>query len=456
MHVRARSLAPRTVIPAGLGTSGPSRLFTTPPAAVPRGDGTVVLSLSRSVVVTGLGALCSLGGDSRTVWDELTSGSSGIKHHRFHVGDHGPGPLDLPASLVDFDFLREFDLRHGRRLTGTLDRYAALALVAADEAVQQAGLVGHEALDCRAAIVLGHAQAGFETFESCYERIFVRQSARLHPLSVPRVMLSGAASAVAMHFGVHGPVFATSSACASSAHAIVQGAALIQAGLTDVAIVGGADALATHGGMLAWLATQALSKSTCRPFSSRRDGMVIGEGAAVLVLEEAEHAKRRGGVVLGEYLGAGLTSDALHLTQPSTPGGVKAVEGALQASDIQQVEDLLVVAHGTGTVLSDTNESRVLRQVFGQSLQRRTIIATKGAHGHLMGASAALQAIVGLMAVNTGIAPPLLNYLGPDPDCDLNLVLGEARVVTARKVIVNAFGFGGLNAVLAFSGRNSS
>ncbi len=409
------------------------------------------MNVQRRVVVTGWGTLCSLGADCRAVWRALASGVSGIRTHRFDVGANGLDPLDVPASLVEFPFLEDFEARHGRRLSATLDRYAALAIVAADEAVRHAGLVGHGVLDEGTAIVLGHAQAGFETFERSYQRLFGLRSARLHPLSVPKVMVSGAASAVAMHLGVHGPVFATSSACASSAHAIVQGAGLVQTGQADIAIVGGSDALATHGGMLAWSATQALSKTTCRPFSTGRDGMVIGEGAAVLILEEAEHARRRGATVLGEYLGAGLTSDAFHLTQPSPEGGVRAIEKALATSQLRRSEEILVVAHGPGTTRSDANEARVLRSVFGQGLDRHPVIATKSAHGHLMGASAALQTIMGLIALRTGTAPPVLNYLGPDPECDLNLVLGSARSISARQMIVNAFAFGGLNAVLAFS-----
>jgi nodulation protein E len=256
---------------------------------------------------------------------------------------------------------------------------------------------------------------------------------------------------VAMQFGVHGPVFATSSACASSAHAIWQGATMIQSGMADVALVGGSEACATPGSMAGWQAVRALASETCRPFSAGRDGMVMGEGGAALVLEAWEHAEARGATILGEYLGAGMSSDAFHITQPAREGVVAAMRAAVAAGGLLDVEEVLISTHGTGTPLNDENEAGAINTVFAGAAARRPVIATKSAHGHVIGGSAALQAVIALKALEAGLAPPILNMLAPDPKCDVDLVLGKARPITARHALVNAFAFGGLNVALAFA-----
>jgi nodulation protein E len=255
-----------------------------------------------------------------------------------------------------------------------------------------------------------------------------------------------------MEFGVRGPVFATSSACASAGHAIAQGAALIAGGLADLAIVGGSEAMATPGGMRSWEGLQAMSDSGCRPFSAGRDGMVIGEGGAALVLERESHAAARGARPLARYLGGGMSSDAFHWTQPSLEGPVSAMRQACEAAGLLDAGEILISAHGTGTPLNDKNEAAAIRVLFGDAAaQTHPVIATKSAHGHVIGASAAVQAVIALKALEAGLAPPILGYLGPDPECgELNLVLGEARPIKARAALVNAFAFGGLNCALAF------
>jgi nodulation protein E len=250
---------------------------------------------------------------------------------------------------------------------------------------------------------------------------------------------------------VHGPVFATSSACASSAHAIVQGAGLIQTGLAEVAIVGGSEAIATPGCMSGWQMIQALAATTCRPFSRDRDGMVMGDGGAVLILEAYDHATARGAEILGEYLGAGMTSDAFHITQPSLEGTSAAMRQAVAAGGLAEAEEVLISAHGTGTPLNDRNEAASIRAVFGERAMRHPVIATKSAHGHLIGGSAALQAVIALQALKAGLAPPVLNFNEADPDCEVDLVLGQVRPIKARHALVNAFAFGGLNVSMAFA-----
>jgi nodulation protein E len=407
--------------------------------------------MTRRIAVTGLGAVSALGPDVAANWEAACNGRSAIAPHRFEGGAHAPEPVTFPAALTPDGFQAPLEARFGRKISAGLDRFAALGLCAAFEALDQAGLIEHPALSRRTAIVLGHGQGGLETLEKQYERYFGLRSQRMHPASVPRVMVSGAASAVAMQFGVHGPVFATSSACASSAHAIIQGAILIQSGLADVAVVGGSEAIATPGSMAGWQAIQALSETTCRPFSKDRDGMVMGDGGAVLILEERAHAEARGAEILGELAGFGMTSDAFHLTQPSLEEPTAAMQQACAAAGLAAAQEVLISAHGTGTTLNDRNEAAALRAVFGDDLARHPVIATKSAHGHLIGGSAALQAVIALQALRAGLAPPVLNFTAPDPDCDLNLVLGSARPIRASHALVNAFAFGGLNACLTFA-----
>ena len=407
--------------------------------------------MARRIAITGLGAVSALGATARANWDAAREGRSGILPHLFDGGQHAPEPVTLPAALTADGFEAALEARFGRKVSGTLDRFALLALSAAYEAVETAGLIDHPALSQRTAIVLGHGQGGQETMEKCYERYYGLKAQRMHPATVPKVMVSGAASAVAMQFGIHGPVFATSSACASSAHAIVQGAGLIQTGLADIAIVGGSEAIATPGGMSGWTAIQALAAATCRPFSKDRDGMVMADGGAVLILEDMDHAKARGAEILGEYLGAGMTSDAFHITQPSLEGTSGAMRQAAANGGLLDAEEVLISAHGTGTPLNDKNEAASIHAVFGEAAKRHPVIATKSAHGHLIGGSAALQTVIALQALKAGLAPPVLNYNEADPECDVDVVVGQVRPIKARHALVNAFAFGGLNVSMAFA-----
>ncbi|MDB5476136.1 MAG: beta-ketoacyl-[acyl-carrier-protein] synthase family protein [Phenylobacterium sp.] len=405
----------------------------------------------RRIAITGLGAVSSLGFGAQANWDAAREGRSGIVQHLFDGGQHGPEPVTLPAALTADGFGAGLEDRFGRKVSAGIDRFAMLGLCAAFEALEQAGLIDHPALSQRTAIVLGHGQGGQETLEKCYERYYGLKSQRMHPASVPKIMVSGGVSAVAMQFGVHGPTFATSSACASSAHAIVQGAGLIQTGLADIAIVGGSEAIATPGCMSGWQAIQALADVTCRPFSKDRDGMVMGDGGAVLILEDMDHARARGAEILGEYLGAGMTSDAFHITQPSLEGTSTAMRQAVANGGLADAEEVLISAHGTGTPLNDKNEAASIHAVFGERAKRHPVIATKSAHGHLIGGSAALQAVIALQALKAGLAPPVLNYNEPDPECDVDVVIGQVRPIRARHALVNAFAFGGLNVSMAFA-----
>ncbi len=408
------------------------------------------------IVITGLGAISALGLGAEANAHAAIAGHAGIRAHTFEPGPNGPEPHTVPAALVDGDVQAALQASLGRRIGASLDDFSLLALFATHEALAQAGLIGAPALERRCAVVLGHGFAGIHTLEANYERFYGRKTPRVHPLTVPKVMVSAPVSAVSIEFGVRGPVFAVSSACASSAHAIAQGADLIAKGRVDIALVGGSEAIATPACLRAWDALGAMSASGCRPFSAGRDGMTIGEGAAALVLEREDHARARGAAILGRLQGVGLSSDASHWTQPSLDGVVACMREACEQAEVLDGREILISTHGTGTPLNDKNEAAAIHALFGAQAKRHPVIATKSGHGHLIGASAALQAVIALEAMRVGRAPPILGYLGPDPECDLDLVLGEARPIDARTMLLNAFAFGGLNASLVIGSGDAA
>lgn len=408
---------------------------------------------ARRIVVTGMGAVSALGASLPESWASAVAGRGGIRLQTVPVPDSAPPAVEMPLARVIEGYDADVDERLGRPIISSLDPFARMALTAALEALDQAGLRADPVLDERTAIVFGHGLGGLETLEIAYERFFGQKSARVHPATVPRVMQSAAVSAAAMAFGVHGPVFATSSACASSAHAIAQGAALILADQVDVAIVGGSEAISTGGCLRSWEAIRATSPTTCRPFSADRDGMVIGEGGAVLILEDRDHALARGAPILAELVGVGMSSDAFHITQPAPEGQARAIRKACGQAGVLETGDVLVSAHGTGTPLNDPAETQALLTVFGERARRLPVIATKSAHGHVIGGSAALQAVLGVKAITARLAPPILNFTARDDECDLDLVVGEARALNEGGVLLqNAFAFGGLNVSLVFAG----
>ncbi len=404
--------------------------------------------MAHRIVVTGLGAVSALGLSVDETWAAARDGVGGIAPMLIDPGPNGPEGHTTPVAMVKGDALAATEAALGRRVGASLDAFGLYAVKASHEALAQAGLLG--TLGARTAAVYGHGFAGLHTLEEGFERFYGRKAARLHPLTVPKVMVSAPVSAIAMEFGVKGPVFGVTSACSSSGHAIAQGASLLTSGMADVAIVGGSEAINTPGCLRAWEGLQAMSPTTCRPFSEGRDGMAIGEGAASMIIETLEHAQKRGATILAELTGVGMSSDAFHWTQPSLEGALAAMRPAAEQAGLLDGGQVLVSAHGTGTPLNDKNETQAIHALFGETAMRHPVIATKSLHGHLIGASLALQGVIGLEALRHGLAPAIQNYLGPDPECDLNLVLGEARPIETRRLMLNAFAFGGLNTTLVF------
>jgi nodulation protein E len=263
-------------------------------------------------------------------------------------------------------------------------------------------------------------------------------------------MPSAAASQVSMGFGIQGPVFSVASACSSAAHAIAQAAAMIRAGLVDLALAGGTDAPFTLGLMKAWEALRVLSSDSCRPFCRDRSGIVLGEGAGMLVLESEAHARRRGATIRAELAGAGMSSDAGHITDPSVEGAARAMRAALDDAGMDPAEIDYVNAHGTGTQANDLTETRAVHAVFGEHASRLAVSSTKSMHGHALGASGALEAVATVLALQKGVIPPTANFTEPGEGCDLDYVPNRARAAPVRAALSNSFAFGGLNAVLAF------
>jgi nodulation protein E len=382
--------------------------------------------------------MCATGRDVATYLAALRAGRVGI------------GPITsipttrlgvrVAAEISGFDPAAHFE---PRRLA-LLDRTSQLALVAAREAMAQAGMTTGPA---DGAVVLA-AAVGLQTFDQAYLELYGRDGPRVHPFTVPRIMPSAPASHVSMEFGLRGPVFSVASACASSNHALGQAVHMIRSGMVDCVVTGGSDAPITVGFMKAWEALRVLSPDTCRPFSRDRAGLVIGEGAAVFVLESADRALARGATILAEVAGFGMSADGADLTAPSADGAARAMRAALADAECTPEEVDYVNAHGTGTRLNDSTEVAALRSVFGSHLPGLMVSSTKSMIGHCMNAGAALELVATVMALRDGIVPPTAGFRQADPDCAIDCVPNEARAASVATAMSNAFAFGGLNAVL--------
>jgi nodulation protein E len=395
------------------------------------------------VVVTGLGTVSPVGLSTPSYWAALTAGQCGF----------GP-PTMVAAERVNTKVVAEvkgfvpadhFDSRQ----ISLLDRVSQFAVVAAREAIAQSGLSFRDGLGERTAAIVGSGIGGQSTQDESFKRIYGENAGRVNPLIIPRTMPNAPASQISMFFGIKGPTYAVSTACASATHSIGQAFHLVRAGAVTCAVAGGAEAQLTTGTVKAWEAMRILAPDTCRPFSRERKGMVLGEGAAILVLETLDHAATRGADILGEIVGFGMSADAGDLTAPDPDGMVRAMAAALADASLPPEAVDHVNAHGTGTTANDAAETSALHKTFGAHAARLAVSSTKSMVGHALGAAGALEAVAAVMAVRDGIVPPTMNYLGPDPACDLDYVPNEARRLPLRGALSNSFAFGGLNAVLA-------
>lgn len=339
-----------------------------------------------------------------------------------------------------------------RRKLVAIDRFALLAAMAADEALRSAGLSPRETTDSnRIGAVIGTGIFGAEAADENYFGLLKEGKTRANVFTVPRIMPSAPAGQVSMIHGLRGPVFGVTSACASSNHAFAAAADQIRLGRADIMLAGGTDAPLVFGVMKGWEALRALARETCRPFSNDRDGLVLGEGSGVLVLESYEHARARGATILAEFAGAGMSADASDIVSPTVEGPAAAIRACLLDAGLSARDIDYVNAHGTGTKANDQIETAAIKAVFGGHSQQLSVSSTKSMHAHCMGASGAVEAIACIMAIREGVVPPTANYREPDPDCDLDVTPNIAKERLVRAALSNAFAFGGTNAVVAFT-----
>ena len=395
------------------------------------------------VVITGMGCVSALGLTATASWQAMREGRSGIAPL---IGLDAPDlRTPIAAQLKGFEPTAYFD---EKRLV-LLDPVSQFALIAAREAMAQSGLqVLGEAAD-RVAVIIGTGIGGATTQDQLARRLYGEGNPRVHPMAIVRVMPNAPASQISLEMGLRGPVFAVASACASANHALAQALVLLQTGGAEVALSGGAEACITVSTVKAWEAMRVLADDACRPFSKGRRGLVLGEGAAVFVLETLAHAQARGATILAELAGAGMTADAADIVMPDAGGAARAMRIALAQAGLAPQEVGYINAHGTGTVANDRTETRAIRAVFGDHARALAVSSTKSMHGHALGAGGALELVATIGALRDGILPPTINYLGADPECDLDVVPNVARAERVQAALSNSFAFGGLNAVLA-------
>ena len=394
------------------------------------------------VVITGLGIISALGHNVQENWDALFAGRSSI------------GPIHrVDTSTLKFKNGAEvqgFDPEQHQLKAEYLDRFAQFGAVAARAAMQQSRLSITPELGARSAVITGSCVGGQDTQDAGFVDLYGKNSQRLHPMTIPRTMANAGASHISTEFGIHGPVYTISTACSSSNHAIGQAFWLVRSGAVDVAITGGSEAPFSYGLLKAWEAMRVVSPDTCRPFSRDRKGLILGEGAAMLVLESLDHAQARGAEVLGEIVGFGMSSDAGHITKPSSEGAAMAMTAALHDAQVAPEQTGYINAHGTGTSLNDSTETAAIKLALGSHVKKVAVSSTKSMHGHALGAAGALEAVATVMALKNGVLPPTANFNEPDPECDLDVIPNQPRRQQVEYAMSNSFAFGGLNAVLVF------
>lgn len=392
------------------------------------------------VVITGAGTVNALAPDVPGTLAAMAQGKTGIGPLQFRDADRLS--IKIGAQILDWPGIAGMTARDA----ALWDPFTRLALAAADEAVAMAGLTLSDL--GAAGVIIGTAAGGISTWEDNYRAVFADGRDRVPPLVVPRLMHNAAASHISIRHGARGPSFSVSSACASSNHAIGLAFQMVRAGQAPVMLAGGSEAMLCFGGVKAWEGLRVLSPDGCRPFDAARNGMVMGDGAAVFVLENADHAAARGAPVLAEIAGFGMTADASDIVAPSVDGAVAAMLAALGDAGMAAAEVGYINAHGTGTLANDRTESAALRQVLGQGALV-PVSSTKGGHGHAIGATGALELLAVILALRDGILPPTVGCRAVADDCGLDIVIGAARRAKVAAALSNSFAFGGLNAVLA-------
>jgi nodulation protein E len=395
------------------------------------------------VVITGIGVISAIGLTRDAFWRSLVDGTCGIR--TIHSPDFEQLRFKHAADVEGF--VPE-DHLSAKELT-LMDRFAQFAVVTAKEAMAQSGLELTPAMREDGAIITGSCIGGRSAEEVGYRELYIHGRNRVHPLTIPLGMSNAGTSHISMQFGIQGPSYTISTACASSGHAIGQAFHMVRSGTAPVAIAGGCEAPLYFGNLKAWEAMRVISKDTCRPFSADRSGLVLGEGAAMLVLEPLEAALARGARPIAEIVGFGMSADACHITQPSAEGPARAMRMALRDAGLAPEQIGYINAHGTATEVNDRTETAAIRLVFGAHADKLAVSSTKSMHAHTLGAAGAIEAAASALTLANGIIPPTVNYSRPDPVCDLDFVPNTARTQQVEACLSNSFAFGGLNAVLA-------
>ena len=406
----------------------------------------------RRVAITGMGVIAAPGANCKEFFSQLVEGRPAVRR----IQNLEPAVVErlncrIAAEVPAYDPEQHFTAKE----LDQLDRFSQFAIVAAHQALADAGLEAFTPeQQPRVGVCIGTAYGGTETLDTHYHSLYARNATRLPPLVIPRLMYNAATCQVSMRFQARGPCVTPTTACSSGAHAIGEAYRFIQHGQADWMLAGGSDAPITYGVIRAWEAMRVLAPENsdaaraCRPFSRDRQGIVIGEGAAVFLLEEFESARRRGARIYAELAGYGANSDASHITQPSVEGPANAMRLALADAQMNPDEIDYINAHGTGTRVNDVVESKAIKTVFGEQAKKLPVSSSKSMHGHVMGASGAIELVAAIEAMQQGVVPPTANYTEPDPECDLDYVPNQAREMPVRAALSNSFAFGGMNAVL--------
>lgn len=397
----------------------------------------------RRVVITGAGTINPLGADVPQTLEAMREGRCGIGP--LDIRDADRLQIQIGGQIRDYDENAHFN----RQQIALYDRFTQFTLLAAREALGQAGLVFNGALADRSGVVLGTSGGGLNTQDENYRAVYETGKNRVHPFIVPKLMNNAAVSQVSMEWNLRGPSFTVATACASSNHAMGQAFQMIRCGMADVMVTGGSESMLCFGGIKAWEGLRVMSKDACRPFSATRNGMVQGEGAGVFVFEDMAHAQARGADILCEVAGFAMSSDASDIVMPSKQGAARAIAGAVADAKLAKEDVGYINAHGTGTAANDKTECAAVADVFGAHADKLMMSSTKSMHGHLIGGTGAVELLACIMALRDGIIAPTIGYEEPDPECALDVVPNVARECKVDVALSNAFAFGGLNAVLA-------
>jgi nodulation protein E len=398
----------------------------------------------KRVVITGLGSISAIGKNVKETLESIVNCRCGIASMTTSL----PGELRFrnAAEVKDYDPSKYFS---SKELDG-LDKFAQFGVIAAKEAIGDANIQWTDDLKQNTCIITGCSIGGQDTQEKGFQDLYLKKESRINPFTIPRTMPNAAASQISMSFGITGMAYNISTACSSSNHAIGNAYWMLRNGVCEMAITGGSEAPLSYGFLKAWEVLRVVAPDTCRPFSKGRQGMILGEGSAILILEPLENALKRNAKIYAEIIGFGNSSDASHITKPAQHGPELAMELALKDAGISADEIDYINAHGTGTFANDPMEIKAIKKVFGEHAKKLAVSSTKSLHGHILGGTGAVEAVITVLGLQNQVLPPTGNFIEADPECDLDVVPNESREGKMNYALSNSFAFGGLNAVLVF------